>query len=151
MVDPFKKPRTLRELVEESRFWDASDLLRNFDEEMERIEHGLGHTAWDSTSRPVSICLRPLPTVPRFEVSETKEDFSLRVFLPGVSTENMHIDVDSRSVEVLACSDEIICKPYYVSVESGGPLDPHSAEARRDGHWLEIKVHKPKKRRLEVR
>lgn len=151
MADSFKKPKTLRELVEESRFWDAADLLRNFDEEMERIEHGLGHSAWDATSRPVSICMRPLPTVPRFEAFETKDDFSLRVFLPGVPTENVRIDVDSRSVEILACSDDSICKPYYVSVESQGYLDPGSAEARRDGQWLEVRVRKPKKRRLEVR
>jgi len=151
MAEHYRKPRSLRDLVEESRYWDTSDLLRNFEEEMERIEQGLGHTAWDSASRPVSICMRPLPTVPRFETSETKDEFSLRVLLPGAPAGSVHIDVDRRSVEVLACSDDMICKPYYVSVESQGNLDPGSAEASRDGQWFEVRVAKSKKRRLEVR
>ncbi len=151
MADHFRKPKSLRELVDESRFWDASDLLRNFDEEMDRIEHGLGHAAWDSTYRPVSMCMRPLPTVPRFEMSETREKLTLRVYLPGVPPENLHVDVDKRDVEVFACSDDPICKPYYLSVESQGSLDPDSAEVVRDGPWVEVKVPIAKKRRLEIR
>lgn len=151
MDDPVKKSRTLRELVEESRFWDVSDLMRNFDEEFHRIELGLGHTAWDSTNRPVSVCMRPLPTVPRFEVSETEDEMILRVHLPGVPAENIQVDVDRMSVEVFACSDDLICKPYYVSVESRGALDQGSVEARRDGHWVEVKVRKARKHRVEIR
>ncbi len=151
MVDQIDKLKTLRELVEESRFWDASDLMRNFDEEFHRIELGLGHTAWDSMYRPVSMCMRPLPTVPRFETSETKDELSLRVVLPGVPPENVYVDVDKRSVEVFACSDDLICKPYYVSVESHSTLDPDSVEAKRDGQWLVINVRKAKRHRVEIR
>lgn len=151
MVDEIRKPKTLRELVEESRFWDASDLMRNFDEEFRRVELGLGHMAWDSMNRPVSICMRPLPTVPRFEVSETKEEFSLKVDLPGVPLENVHVEVDRRSVEVFACSDDLICKPYYIDVESQSTLNPDSVEAKREGQWLVIRVRKAKKQKVEVK
>lgn len=151
MDDLIRKPRTLKELVEESRFWDASDLIRNFDEEFRRLELGLGHTAWDSASRPVSLCMRPLPTVPRFEVSEGRDDFTLRVSLPGVPPENVRVEVDKRAIEVFACSDDVICKPYYVNVESQGSLDPDSGEVSRDGSWFEIRVKKARKRRVEVR
>jgi len=151
MDDPVKKPRTLRELVEESRFWDVSDLMRNFDEEFHRVELGLGHTAWDSANRPVSMCMRPLPTVPRFEVSETEDELVLRVHLPGVPAESIQVDVDRMSLEVFACSDDLICKPYYVSVDSRSALDQGSVEARRDGHWVEIKVRKSRKRRVDIR
>lgn len=151
MDEPVRRPRTLKELVEESRFWDVSDLMRNFDEEFHRVELGLGHTVWDSANRPVSLCMRPLPSVPRFEASEGREEFSLRVSLPGVPPENVRVDVDKRSVEVFACSDDIICKPYYVSVESQSALDPGSVEVVRDGSWFEIKVKKAKKRRIEIR
>ncbi|MBN1678148.1 MAG: Hsp20/alpha crystallin family protein [Candidatus Thermoplasmatota archaeon] len=151
MADEITRARKLRELVEESRFWDASDLMRNFDEEFHRIEMGMGHTAWDSMYRPISICVRPLPTVPRFETSETKDEISLRVVLPGVPPGNVHIDVDRRSIEVSACSDDLICKPYYVSVESHNTLDPDSVEAKQEGRWLVIRVRKVKKRRVEIR
>lgn len=151
MDDEFRRHRTLKELVEQSRFWDASDLLRNLDEEMDRLEHGFGHAAWDEANRPVSLCMRPLPTVPRFEISETRDRLTLKVHLPGVPTENLRVDVDKREVEVFACSDDPICKPYYVRVESRGTLDPESADVRRDGSWIEVKISKAKKRKLEIR
>lgn len=151
MDDPFRKPRALRELVEESRFWDVSDMIRNFDEEFHRLEMGLGHMAWDSASRPISVCMRPLPVVPRFETSETRDEIRLKVSLPGVPSENVHFDVDRRSIEVFACSEDLICKPYYVKVESHGAIDPSSAEVERKGDWYDIRVRKEKKRRIEIR
>jgi len=151
MDDQVRRPRALRELAEESRLWGVSDLMRNFDEEFHRIELGLGHSAWDSANRPISMCMRPLPTVPRFEVSETEEEMALRVHLPGVPPENIQIDVDRMSLEVFACSDDLVCKPYYVSVDSRSALDQGSVEAKRDGHWIEVKVRKARKHRVEIR
>jgi hypothetical protein len=75
----------------------------------------------------------------------------LKVYLPGVPAENIQVDVDRMSVEVFACSADLICKPYYVSVESKGALDQGSVEARRDGHWVEVRARKVRKHRVEIR
>lgn len=151
MAEQVKRPRRLKDIVEESQHWKAEDLLRNMDEEMHRLELGFGHIVLDSNDHIVSKCLRQLPAVPRFQTSEDADEFSLRVFLPNVPTDNVHVDIDKRSVEIFACSDDVICKPYYVDVEARGTLDPDAVDAKRDGNWVEIKVKKAKKRKVEIR
>ena len=151
MAEQVKMSKRLKDIVEESQYWKAEDLLRNVDEEMRRLELGFGHIILDFNDHIVSKCLRPLPSVPRFQASEDADEFSLRVLLPNVSTENVHVDIDKRSVEIFACSDDAICKPYYVNVECKGTLDPETADARRDGNWVEIKVKKSKRKKVEIR
>lgn len=151
MADNMRRPRRLHEMVEDSRLWDAHDLLRNFEEETEKFEHGMGHLVWDLESRPVTRCLRPLPITPRFNVSETDEAFELVVELPDFPPEHVRFDVDQGSVEVLACADEELCRPYYVSVMSLGPLDTESAEVERTGNTYTIRVKKAKKMRVKIR
>ncbi len=151
MAEQVRRPRRLKDIVEESQHWQPEDLLRNVDEEMHMLEMGFGHIVLDSSDHIVSKCLRQLPAVPRFRTSEDAESFSLRVFLPNVSPDNVHIDVDRRSVEIFACSDDVVCRPYYVEVETRGALDPDSVDARRDGDWVEIKVMKTKKRKIEIK
>jgi HSP20 family molecular chaperone IbpA len=138
-------------MVEDSRFWDAQDLLRNFEEEIEKFEHGMGHMVWDLESRPVTKCLRPLPITPKCDVFETDEALKLVVELPEVPPEHVRLDVDPGSVEVLACTDEQFCRPFYVSVTSQGPLDIESAEIERLGSTYTIRVKKVKKKRVMIR
>lgn len=151
MADNQRRPRSLQEMVEDSRYWDAHDLLRNFEEEIEKFEHGMGHMIWDLESRPVTRCLRPLPITPKFDVSETDEMFKLVVVLPDIPPEHVRLDVDPGSVEILACTDEELCRPYYVSVLSQGPLDTESAELEREGSTYTIHVKKAKKKRVKIR
>ncbi|MCU0852685.1 MAG: Hsp20/alpha crystallin family protein [Thermoplasmata archaeon] len=151
MADNLHKPRKLHEMVVESRFWDAQDLLRNFEDEVQKLEHGMGHMIWDLESRPVTKRLRPLPITPRFAVSETDDLFKLVVELPEVPPEHVRLDVDPGSVEVLACTDEDLCRPYYVSVMSQGTLDAESAELERAGTTYTVIVKKVRKKRLKIK
>jgi HSP20 family molecular chaperone IbpA len=151
MVDHAKKPRGLKEMVEESRSWDAEDLLRNLDAELDRIERGIGHMVWGSDDKPVTRFLPPLPITPDFSVSDTGDELTLKVVLPNVPEEHMRVNVDKDSIEVFACSDDPICKPYYVRANSKASLDPESVSLRLSASTLHIKVAKAKKKRLEVK
>jgi HSP20 family molecular chaperone IbpA len=151
MVDRANKPRGLKEIVEESRFWDAEDLLRNLDAELARLERGMGHMVWGSDDKPVTRFLRPLPITPEFSVSDTGDELTLKIVLPNVPEEHMRVNVDKDSVEVFACSDDPICKPYYVRANSKASLDPESVRLRLSDSTLHIKVAKAKKKRLEVK
>ncbi len=151
MVDAVRKSRKLKDLVEESRHWDASDLIRNLDEEMERVEQGFVHMIWGIDDKPVTRMLRPLPMVPKFRTSESEEEMSLEVDLPNVPEENMRVNVDGSKVEVFGCTDEVQCRPYYLGVESREPLDPDSVKVRLRSYTLQIKVQKAPKKRVKVR
>lgn len=145
------KPRRLSDLVEESRFWDAWDLMRNLDEELDRLEQGLGHMIFGLDDRPVSVCLRPLPITPKFQVDETPVEFKLKVTLPGVPRENIQLRVDKRDVEVYACPDDPFCRPYHLDVESSGDLNPEDVEATYSGSEFSVRVGKVRKRRVPIR
>ncbi len=151
MVDNVNKPRKLKEIVDESRFWVAEDLLRNLDAELDRIERGIGHMVWGSDDKLVTRLLPPLPITPDFNVSDTGDHLTLKVVLPNVPEEHMRVNVDKDGVEVFACSDDPICKPYYVRADSKAPLDPESVKLKLSGSTLHIKVAKVKKRTLEVK
>jgi HSP20 family molecular chaperone IbpA len=151
MVDSVNKPRGLKEMVEESRFWDAEDLLRNLDAELDRFERGIGHLVWGSDDKAVTMCLRPVPITPDFGVSDTGDELTLKVVLPNVPEEHMRVNVDKDGVEVFACSDDPICKPYYVRANSRTSLDPESVRLRLSDSILQVKVAKAKKKRLEVK
>jgi HSP20 family molecular chaperone IbpA len=145
------KDKHLREIVEKSQYWDVEDLMRNFDRELDQLEHGLGHMIWDMKERNVTTRLLPLPVTPNFHVSEDSKEFKLVVRLPGVSKENIELNVDAWSVELLACSGDIVCKPYYISVDAMGELIPDSAEAELSGEVFEVRVKKTVKRRLAIK
>lgn len=67
MADGDRRSRKLKDLVEDSRSWAASDLVRNLDEEMERAEQGFIHMIWGHDSKPVTRMLKPLPIAPRVQ------------------------------------------------------------------------------------
>jgi HSP20 family molecular chaperone IbpA len=145
------KPRTLKEIVEESPFWDAEELISNLDAELDRIEHGIGHMVWTDLHHPVSRCLALLPITPRFRVKESEETLGVAVDLPNVPEELMSVKVDRTGIEVSACTSDPVCRPYYVKVECREALDPDSAELRHSGITLEVDVEKVKKKRVKVR
>jgi len=145
------KERHLKELVEESQFWDVEDLMRNFDREMAQLEQGLGHMIWDVESRCVTAPLSPLPMTPKFKVTEDESELKLEVRLPGISRENLRLNVDSKSIVILACSGDVVCRPYYLRVDASGEIVPDSAEAALSGETLDVRVAKAKKKRLKVK
>ncbi|HJX04870.1 MAG TPA: Hsp20/alpha crystallin family protein [Thermoplasmata archaeon] len=144
------KDKHLKDIVEKSQFWDVEDMMRNFDREMAQFEHGLGHMVWDMEEHRVTTRLRPLPITPSFQISEDDKEFKLVVRLPTVSKEDIRLNVDRNSVELFACTDEAVCRPYYISVDASGELVPESAEASLSKEVFEVKVAKAKKKRLKI-
>lgn len=141
----------MKEIVDKSRSWDVDDLIRNFDREMAQLERGLGHMVWDVKEHRVTTFLRPLPMTPIFQVFEDEKEFRLKVTLPNVSKEDIRLNVDKSSTELFACSEDAVCRPYYVSVVANGELDPESADAKLVGDEFEVRVTKAKKKRLKVK
>jgi hypothetical protein len=93
MADETRRRKTLKEIVEESPYWDAEELLRNLDEEMARIEHGVGHFVWDYQDRPVGRCPPLLPLTPRFKINESDEKFRVDVQLPDIPEDMIRVKV----------------------------------------------------------
>lgn len=150
MVDPQLRFRRLRDLVDESKFWDAELMVRNAEDELARLEQGLAHLVVGPDEKAITKMLRPMPVTPSFEVEEDEEEYALRVKLPGVPVENMYVDVDPEEVEVFACSDEVVCRPYYLSVRATSTLDVGSAQAHVSAGVLQVRVRKVKKRLVPV-
>ena len=146
-----KRTKPLKDIVSESKFWNAEDLLRNLDEEMDRLEQGMEHMIWDIQERAVTRCLRPLPMTPKFGVKEGEKEFALSVDLPDVPQEHMRVNALKDRIEVFACTDDAVCRPYFVSVESHGQLDPDSVALKLTGMTLHVKVKKASKKRLKVK
>ena len=145
------KDSHLRDIAERSQFWDADDLMRNFDRELAQLEHGLGHMVWDIEEHYVTIHLRPLPITPSFRVSDDGKEFRLIVRLPGVSKDDIRLSIDKARVELFACSGDAVCRPFVISVDAEGELAPESADAKMSGDVLEISVKRALKRRLEIK
>jgi len=145
------KDKQLKDIVEKSQFWEVEDLMRNFDREMAQLERGLGHMVWDMDEHRVTTCLRPLPMTPSFQVSEDDKELKLKVRLPGVSKEDIRLNVDRNSVELFACVGELVCRPYYMSVDARGELVPGSAQAKLSGGVFEVCVAKEQKKRLKIK
>ena len=143
--------RRLRDIREMSRFWDAEDLIRNFEQEMERLERGLGHMVWDTHEHRVTTWLSPLPITPRFHADESDKEIVLRVQLPDVDRDSLRVGVDEKSIELFACSRDPVCRPYHLSLNVQGVLKPDSAEAKMTGDVFEIKVSKIRKRKVEIK
>lgn len=145
------RDRHLKEMVDRSRFWDAEDLMRNFDREMARLEQGLEHMVWDAGEHRVTTYLRPLPMTPSFKISEGENEFKLTTRLPNISKEDLRLSVDRDNVEIFACSRDLVCRPYYIGVLAKGELVPESADAVLSGEVLEVRVKKVKKKRLTIK
>jgi len=151
MVRSDLRGRKLRDISELSQFWDAEDFIRNFELEMERLERGLGHMVWDAADRRVTTWLSPLPVTPKFEANESEDEVTLRVHLPDVDKDKVKVGVDSKSIEVFACSRDVACRPYFLSLDIKGTIQPDSAELRLLGDELEVRARKPRRKRLEIR
>jgi len=152
MADPRSRSRrSIKDIVEESKHWDAEELMQNLDEELERMEHGLSHVVFDMDDRLVTKFLRPMPVAPTFEEESDEANMKVRVSLPGMHKDHVRVNVDKDSIEVIACADDQICRPYYLSIEADGILEPGTANAEFNKGLLEVSVAKVKKRRLKVK
>ncbi len=150
MAEP-RRTSKVRDLVELSRSWDSEVILRNLEEEMRRMEEGLGHMIWDAEMRRVTQCPSPLPVTPKFESDETEDELRVSVRLPRVDEENINIRIMHDRLEVFARVDESACKPYFLGVDASGPLDQSSAKSTLKGGVLEVSVRKLRRVRVKVR
>jgi|GEM_PF-1731695 len=146
-----RKKRRVQDLVEESRYWDTRDLIKNLEEEMERLEQGLGHVIFDSEGKPVTMCVSPLPLTPKFETKQEGDEFTLKVRLPGVEKENIHLYVNRDSVEVRAVASEKVCRPFYVSVDTPWNVDSEDAQVKFENSVLIVTAKRVKKVRIPVK
>lgn len=151
MADRAKRTRKVDELVELSQHWHPEDLLANLQEELRRMEEGMSHLVWDAEMRRVTRCPNPLPVTPKSEVEVMDDHVKVRIRLPRVREGNISLRVGSNRIEVLATTDEMACKPYFLSIDAPGPLDPATAESRLSGGILEITVRKVRRVKVKVR
>ncbi len=140
----------MKDIEERSRHWSPEDLIRNLDEEMSRLEQGLCHMIYDHDDNRVSAMIRPLPVTPSFDLKETDEEIRLSVTLPNIPKEKVRLNVEKNSIEVFACSDDLVCRPHYLSVDSASLLDPDSAKAEMVDGIVKVRVRKARKKRLKV-
>jgi hypothetical protein len=63
----------------------------------------------------------------------------------------MRVNALRDRVEVFACSDDAVCRPYFASVESHDQLDPDSVSLKLTDSTLHVKVKKAKKKRVKVK
>lgn len=145
------KGRRLKDIADLSQFWDAEDLLRNFEQEVARLEQGLGHMVWDTEERRVTAWLSPLPLTPKFEAKESDKDITLKVQLPNVDKDRIKVGVDNESIEVFACPIDVACRPYYMSLDARGTIKPETASVKLSGDVLEVTVLKVKKKRVDIK
>lgn len=143
--------RHLESIVEKSQYWDAEDLLRSLEEEMRRMEQGLGHMIWDEDYRPVTMWPNPLPVTPKFEESIVADEFRVKVFLPGVSEDSIEVGVERDSIEVFARHGERICRPFMAIIDAPTALDPESARAEFHEGVLDITVRELKRHKVKVK
>ena len=151
MVSRELRGRKVKELAEMSRLWDAEDLIRNFDEEMSRLEDGLGHMICDTEDKLITTWLRPLPVTPRFDVTEDDKELKLTVRLPNIPKDKVRMKVHKDRVELFACSDDEVCRPHYIAIDAQGVLNPESAKAKMNRGVFEVKISKARKKKLDVK
>jgi len=141
----------VQDIVEQSKYWDAQDLLRNLEDEMRRLEQGLGHVIFDSGGRPMTICVSPLPLTPKFEMRERPEEFILTVHLPNVEKEDVRLYVNRDRIEVRAVLGRKICRPFYLGVFTPWSVDSERARAELEDGILTVRAKKLKKTRVIVK
>lgn len=150
MVEKARRQHKLKDIVEMSRYWDAEDLLRNLDEEMRRLEQGMGHMIWDLEARPVTRCLNLLPVSPKYETIDSESEFRVKVRLPGVAKEDVNLQVHAGMIELYAPQEEKACRPFYMSIQTPRVLDPETTKTKLQRGVLEIAVRKMRKKRVNV-
>jgi HSP20 family molecular chaperone IbpA len=150
MHDTHSRHKRIRELVEESSLWDMDFMMRNLQQEFDRLERGMNHLVFGLDDKPVTRIPRPIPLTPRFDAEESSSEFKLRVYLPGVAEDSVSVRIDKFGVEISACSEESYCRPFYLDTLSRDPLDPDSAQATFKDAILEIQVAKVKKRTVPI-
>jgi HSP20 family molecular chaperone IbpA len=149
MADP--RSRHIKSIVDRSRHLDADDLVLNLEAELERLEQGLGHMIWDNESRPVTMCPCLLPISPWFEVSETEDEYSVKMYLPGVREENIDARVERGSVEVFARPQEKTHRPFLLSIEPPIALDPSSIRLESRDDVFVVRVRTVKRLRVKIK
>jgi len=149
MVD--HRRRRVQDLVEESKHWEADDLIRNFEVEMQRLEKGLGHMIFNSEDKPISMCVSPLPLTPKFETKKEMDEFDIKVHLPNVEKEDIRLYVNRDSVEVRAVSGKKISRPFHLSVETPWSVDSDDAQVEFKNGILTVKARRLKKIRVPVK
>lgn len=146
-----RRHRRVQDLVEDSRHWDARDMIRNLEEEMARLEQGLGHMIFDSEGRAITLCPSPLPMTPKFETKEEGDEFGLKVSLPSVEKEDVRLYVTRDTIEVRAVSEGRACRPYYLSVDTPWSVDSEDAKVTFEGGMLTVRTRKLRKIRVPVK
>jgi len=154
------KLRTMvwRDLVEQVKYWDAIDLIDNFEEEMRHADSGLLHCIFcQGIENPykVEISRGMVSLSPEIHTMENgiRLDFH---DLHGLSKEDIEVSVDSDILSVTAeISDEAGNRfkgTFSMRIPYG--LDPDSCDAEFDDGLLSIILSKstsPKKRTISVR
>ena len=54
MAEGESKRKRIKEMSERSKNWDAEYFLKNFQEEMDRLERGMSPMGWDADDRRVT-------------------------------------------------------------------------------------------------
>ena len=146
-----RKKRRVQDIVEESRFWAAEDLMKNLEEEMARLEQGLGHVIFDSEGKPITMCVSPLPVTPKFEAEKDEDEFSLKVHLPSVEKKDIRLYVNRDNIEVRAVSGKRICRPYFLNVDTPWSVSSEDAQVKFEEGILIVKAKRLKKIRVPVK
>lgn len=146
-----RRKRRVHDIVEQSKYWNAEDLLRNLEDEMRRLEQGLGHVIFDSEGRPVTMCVSPLPMTPKFETKRDGDEFTVKAHLPGVEKDDLRLAVERDSIVVRGISGKKNCRPYYLSVDTPWSVDSESAQVKFEAGILTVKAKKLKKTRVPVK
>jgi HSP20 family molecular chaperone IbpA len=145
------RKRRIQDLVEDSRYWNTEDLMKNLEDEMHRLEQGLGQVMFDSEGRSITMCVSPLPLTPKFETEEEADTLVVKIHLPSIEKEDIRLYVNRGSVEVRAVSGKKMCRPYYLSVDTPWDVDEEGAEVKFENGLLTVKAKRLKKVRVPVK
>lgn len=151
MASPVRKPQRVKEIVEDSRNWCPEDLLKNLDDEIDRMERGMNHVIFDCECHPVTRHLKPLPVTPTFRMEESRESLEVTVDLPLASKENLQVEIGNDAVEVRADPPDPLSRPYFLRIETRDPLDPEKSTAEFSRGKLRVVAPKLKRARIKVR
>ena len=91
-------------IVDEVKYWDAIDLIRNFEEEMEKVRNGLIHWVFSPTMNFPSLSGQLNSHILSPEIEDTQEGIQITFTnLRGILREDVHIEIDDN--EITVCID----------------------------------------------
>jgi HSP20 family protein len=105
----------------------------------------------------------PLAFSPRADVCETGVSYLVRVELPGVAPEAVHVVLEGHALYVWGERKaqraegarvhqmEIAFGPFHKAVRLPGPIDPDRVTTSYDKGMLLLEIGKPVSRRIKVR